>query len=126
MTAPISCDLKCAKCDGIAATFTVLAAGDTENSTLVAQDRLVRTRWAGKMTMPMAWERGVMIVEKLRSGGVAELQQKDWDTYAFHCPTCAKTFCTTCWTWGTPVFDEGFYDCTYGWCPAGHKQTLDD
>lgn len=119
MTA-VSHDVLCGQCGKIAATFTLHAAGDSKS------DRLVRTHWAGEMTMPMAWERGMILIEKLSAGALRELQQNDFDTFAFYCRACAVPYCSDCWTWRTPEFDDGFYDCTRGDCPNNHRQILDD
>ena len=42
-----------------------------------------------------------------------------------YCPECDKVYC-----WNhykiEEEWDEGFYDCTYGECPEGHKRMIDD
>ena len=51
------------------------------------------------------------------------------DLIAFHCWACAADYCEACWRIGPPEFDAtlpGFYDCTYGICPAEHEQIVDD
>ena len=40
-------------------------------------------------------------------------------------PECGLNYCRTDWE-TFPVFDEGFYDCTIGICPSGHRHTVDD
>lgn len=45
------------------------------------------------------------------------------DTY---CPRCSLAFCSEHWTDIQPVFDDGFYDCTYATCPKGHRIMIDD
>ncbi len=42
-----------------------------------------------------------------------------------YCPECDMIYC------GEHIrtevtFDDGFYDCTYGICPKGHKRIIDD
>ena len=44
---------------------------------------------------------------------------------SFYCPKCDAWYCHDHWKL-TDKFDEGFYDCTYGVCPAGHKRMVDD
>lgn len=117
----VSHDVLCGRCGKIAATFTIHAADEPAK-----QDRFVRTNWCGEMTMPMAWEQGAMVIEKLRAGGIRALQEKDFDTWAFYCARCEVPYCSDCWTWRTPEFDDGFYDCTRGDCPNNHRQILDD
>jgi len=42
-----------------------------------------------------------------------------------YCPDCDEIYC---WEHYNPVeeFDDGFYDCTYGTCPKGHRRIIDD
>jgi len=42
-----------------------------------------------------------------------------------YCPECNDIYC---WEHYNPVeeFDDGFYDCTYGTCPKGHRRIIDD
>ncbi|MFX1426479.1 MAG: hypothetical protein ACFFBE_08500 [Promethearchaeota archaeon] len=42
-----------------------------------------------------------------------------------YCPKCDKIYC---WEHYNAIeeYDDGFYDCTYGVCPKGHKRMIDD
>jgi hypothetical protein len=42
-----------------------------------------------------------------------------------YCPECRTTYCRVHYN-AQETFDEGFYDCTYGVCPKGHKRLLND
>lgn len=42
------------------------------------------------------------------------------------CSKCSLAFCAEHWTNIEPVFDDGFYDCTYATCPNGHRIMIDD
>ena len=42
-----------------------------------------------------------------------------------YCPKCDKIYCWEHYN-AEEVFDDGFYDCTYGTCPNGHKRMIDD
>lgn len=42
-----------------------------------------------------------------------------------YCPVCQKVYCAEHYN-AREVWDEGFYDCTWGTCPAGHKRIIDD
>ena len=48
-----------------------------------------------------------------------------FDFTPFWCPDCPASYCDRHWS-HEPVMDEGFYDCTYGTCPSGHRTILDD
>ena len=53
------------------------------------------------------------------------LRRIDWELAPFYCPECDLNYCRA--NWHTfPIFDEGFYDCTIGICPSGHRHTVDD
>lgn len=42
-----------------------------------------------------------------------------------YCPDCDKIYCWEHYN-ATEEWEEGFYDCTYGTCPKGHKRMIDD
>jgi hypothetical protein len=42
-----------------------------------------------------------------------------------YCPKCDKIYCWEHYN-TEEVFEDGFYDCTYGTCPKGHKRMIDD
>ncbi|RTL44482.1 MAG: hypothetical protein EKK48_04310 [Candidatus Melainabacteria bacterium] len=48
------------------------------------------------------------------------------DTVDTWCHRCSLAFCSEHWTDIQPVFDDGFYDCTYATCPKGHRIMIDD
>ncbi len=42
-----------------------------------------------------------------------------------YCPKCDKTYCREHYN-PMEEYDDGFYDCTYGTCPVGHRRMIDD
>ncbi len=42
-----------------------------------------------------------------------------------YCPECDTIYCATHYT-PEEEWDEGFYDCTYGTCPEGHRRIIHD
>lgn len=42
-----------------------------------------------------------------------------------YCPECDRIYCWEHYN-AREEFDDGFYDCTYGECPNGHKRMIDD
>jgi len=55
----------------------------------------------------------------------AALRRIDWELAPFYCSDCGLNYCRA--DWRTIVLvDEGFYDCTMGWCPNGHEHIVDD
>lgn len=56
---------------------------------------------------------------------VREISWTLWEITPFFCPDCGLNYCSK--DWDTYVLvDEGFYDCSMGICPNGHRHTLDD
>lgn len=42
-----------------------------------------------------------------------------------YCPECDKLYCWEHYD-AKEEYDDGFYDCTYGECPKGHRRMIDD
>lgn len=42
-----------------------------------------------------------------------------------YCPKCGKIYCAQHYQ-TREEYDEGYYDCTYGTCPKGHKRIIHD
>ncbi|MFW9828923.1 MAG: hypothetical protein ACFFEY_15140 [Candidatus Thorarchaeota archaeon] len=42
-----------------------------------------------------------------------------------YCPECDRIYCWEHYD-AREEYDDGFYDCTYGICPRGHKRMIDD
>lgn len=62
---------------------------------------------------------------EIDAGDVQALYRLDGEWAPFYCPACEACYCREHWrTWMD--FDDGFYDCTWGTCPAGHTRMLDD
>ncbi len=115
----------CARCGNPAAVFTLFAAGEGEGLWR-DRDRLERAGFMGVVTKFGALESLTSLFNSLQRADYNILRGADADFVAFHCWTCAKSYCEHCWQIGPPVFDEGFYDYTSGVCPEGHEQVVDD
>ncbi len=70
-----------------------------------------------------------MIFERLEQGNlralheyIEHMMEGGLDAY---CPICDKVYCKEDYDLDEE-WDEGFYDCTYGTCPHGHRRLLDD
>jgi hypothetical protein len=55
----------------------------------------------------------------------AALRRIDWELAPFYCPECGRNYCRADWD-TVALFDEGFYECTMGTCPGGHRHMVDD
>jgi hypothetical protein len=55
----------------------------------------------------------------------ALLHAMHWELAPFFCRTCGLNYCAADWI-REVLDDDGFYDCTVGYCPRGHRQLIDD
>lgn len=66
----------------------------------------------------------------LTQGDGAALLKWEHDSASFYCPACDSLYCKDHWQIETKFEDEpdlpGWYDCTYGTCPQGHRRMIDD
>jgi hypothetical protein len=53
------------------------------------------------------------------------LHRLDPEWLSSYCPTCDVNYCAAHWD-KFDEFDDGFYDCTRGTCPRGHRRMLAD
>ena len=61
----------------------------------------------------------------LERGDAAKLYEFEGLWAPFWCPACAAVYCIAHWT-VVPEYDEGFFDCSQGFCPKGHKRLIED
>jgi hypothetical protein len=70
------------------------------------------------------------VINLIERGIAHELFEWEHDSASFYCPTCDATYCQTHWQIETVFEDDpdmpGWYDCTYGTCPQGHRRMIDD
>ncbi len=66
------------------------------------------------------------IAERLAAAGRADTPLSGAEHSRSFCPECRACYCQEHWQF-EPVFEDGgWYDCTYGTCPHGHRTMLDD
>ena len=118
--------LPCARCGRAAAEIALLPAAETGESMWRHKDRLERTDFLGTVVKFGAYAQLLEFFESLCRGEYTAIRAADLDFIAFYCEACGQVYCDNCWSLGTPVFDEGFYDYTLGTCPQGHEQIVDD
>jgi hypothetical protein len=124
---------RCAACGEIAAVVKVARAGttvdmgpplgrETYDRDAIVVDHFFGTasRFADAATLDAVQE----VVSSDAPDPVA-LRRIDWELAPFYCPECDSNYCRADWE-TFPIFDEGFYDCTIGICPSGHRHTVDD
>jgi hypothetical protein len=130
----------CSRCGRAAAGIALLPADPDAEAREARQERLERTDFMGRVVQFGAHEQLLTFFAALAQQDYASARGADADFVAFHCRACGKACCQQCWRIGPPVFDEGFYsvvfacgeaaerdgDCTFGVCPEGHEQVVDD
>ncbi|MFX1288056.1 MAG: hypothetical protein ACFFFY_05825 [Promethearchaeota archaeon] len=59
--------------------------------------------------------------------GIHQFMQKyhSFEGLDAYCPNCNKIYCWEHYN-AREEYDDGFYDCTMGECPAGHRRMIDD
>ena len=43
-----------------------------------------------------------------------------------YCPECGVSYCHAHWRIGSEFEEDGWYDCSHGECPKGHRRLIDD
>ncbi|MGD9893508.1 MAG: hypothetical protein AB7R89_12830 [Dehalococcoidia bacterium] len=109
-------DVRCFRCDSVAAGLLVDYESGGRGLTLTLLDFLVRK--TSYLSEPAA-------------EGIAEDEEIEllrWLPPTFHgffCRECGAAYCRRCWDIGAPLYTEGEYLGTAGICPAGHQALVD-
>jgi hypothetical protein len=78
------------------------------------------------MTISPISKKSAAIIKRALTAGDAEMLASVDPEYAnFYCRSCNSSYCAD-HSFKESVYDEEFYDCTYGTCPAGHRSKIDD
>lgn len=83
---------------------------------------------AGAMTVWLS-PSDVPRAEAALHGGARALYEYNSEWASFYCPQCAGAYCREHWRLEMQFDDDGlpgWYDCTYGTCPVGHRRIVDD
>lgn len=86
---------------------------------------LVVTSMLGRFVLRVEPGQVERLVDAVEAGDGAALFRLSSEFVPFWCRRCERAYCKRHWV-TEMVMDEGFYDCTYGTCPAGHLTILDD
>ncbi len=119
----------CAQCGRAAAEIALLPESVPNKALWVRGDRLERTEFLGEVIRYGRFEQLEDLFEAIRQADYTLAAQIDPDFVAFACQKCQRAYCQECWIIEAPQFDEDapdVYDCTYGVCPVGHRQMVDD
>ena len=84
----------------------------------------------GQMTTWLSPPKIAPVETALAGGTPLALYELDREWASFYCPDCKKSYCRKHWDTEVVYDDDpemrGWYDCTYGTCPAGHRRMVDD
>jgi hypothetical protein len=106
---------------GRKASFTCQLCGEEAGSIEVIGIDQVRLHGLYDRTMPNNFR----VFKAIDNSDACALYKLDDEYVPLYCPRCDCFYCQPHWKiW--EEHDEGFYDCTYGDCPAGHKRRMDD
>lgn len=111
-------ELLCATCGQVAALLEVGIDPNSGQRALVYSGLIRREAFGLNMA--------VRVFSELAAGNLGAvhglLGVEGIDAY---CPACGRVYCRSHYQLVTE-YDDGFYDCTRGTCPEGHRRMVDD
>jgi predicted RNA-binding Zn-ribbon protein involved in translation (DUF1610 family) len=136
MTSPVEKTFFCSKCGNAATTILLLPAGvdrpaadatvvvempvglpggSAESSCLIVDGVTCQNQCRlDESSLPF-------VKRALEDGNSAALYAMDSEYVSSFCPQCGCHYCRKHWEQEV-AYDDGFYDCTYGTCPDGHRR----
>lgn len=113
----IEAQFHCAVCNEIAALLQ-----------LTPDNRFIQAGFMGHITEGVSGVRAVLLEQTLQQHNPQKIYELDSLWAPFYCPTCRAVYCYQHWHMEIQFDDDfpGWYDCTYGTCPAGHRRMVDD
>ena len=124
---------RCAQCGEVAGVVRVARAGTAVDMgpplghQVNGHDGLVVDYFLGTAWQAASPETAAAVLALLEAGSADPLALRGISEglAPFYCPDCQLNYCAS--DWDTYVLvDEGFYDCTMGTCPHGHRHLVDD
>lgn len=114
--------LPCSVCGKIAVKFKIGYGRLDEKESLVFRGITLETSLNVKLAEIL-----FKILQKKNLLGVHNFMKKyhSLEGVDAYCPECDKNYCWEHYN-AREKYDDGFYDCTYGECPKGHKRMIDD
>jgi hypothetical protein len=119
----------CSLCGEIAATVTLIPKNTDHPDVLNADAAtLVLADFIGKTQEQVGEQREAPLRDAIVEKDAKRLYEVEHLWAPFYCHQCQRSFCIKHWV-VLPQFDEdfpGFYDCSIGTCPQGHRRKIDD
>jgi hypothetical protein len=111
-------EFHCAVCQTLAAKIT-----------LNNDDWLITEGFLGEVKERISTERGLALQWALEDESAFHLYGLERLWAPFYCPECDAVYCKDHWRMQMEFEDDplpGWYDCTWGTCPHGHRRMVDD
>ena len=122
--APVaSAGFHCALCNELAGTVELLPPAHGQS--LAQTTTIFLKDFIGTEQVVVSDQQAQGIQAALMQTDAAALYAVERLFAPFYCPECACVYCRKHWT-VVPEYDENFFDCSYGWCPKGHKRMVED
>jgi|SRR5215510_11745578 len=114
----------CALCNGLAGTIELLPPRHPEGLSKDEATIFLRD-FIGTEKVVVTPEGRPRVEAALIQADAAALFQVERLWAPFYCPACACVYCRKHWVI-VPEYDDGFFDCSYGTCPKGHRRLTED
>lgn len=113
----IEAQFHCATCNTVAATLQ-----------LTDDNQFIQSGFMGNSCEGVSGRLAILLARALRQQNIGNIYKLNGLWAPFYCPTCQATYCNQHWLKEVQFDDDfaGWYDCTYGTCPAGHRRIVDD
>ena len=121
---------RCDLCGQTIATAELVLAGTPHSDALASDSSAGTIVWdfLGRNCERVSSEEYPAVQAALMEGSPRSLYQVNRLWVPFYCPACDRCYCLDHWD-VEAVFDSdfaGWYDCSYGTCPQGHRRMIDD
>jgi hypothetical protein len=125
----VEAEFRCSVCSEIAATLALLPRDARHPDALKpGVATLVTDGFMGKTREQVGAEQEESLRAALERSDASKLYELNRLWAPFYCAQCRRSYCIPHWQVETKYDDEfpGFYDCSYGTCPQGHRRMIDD
>jgi len=114
----------CVLCNKLAGTVELLPAGHPDGLSKNQATIFLRD-FIGTEKVLVSAAGSPAVQAALDQADAAALYEADHLWAPFYCPTCKCVYCLEHWV-VIPQYDEGYFDCSYGTCPEGHRRMTED
>lgn len=115
-------EFDCAKCNHPALELTLIPE-DARHPTQGGRNEAVLCGHGEQRYLKPGESQAVF--DRLQKGDL-EAMVSMLDAARIYCRHCQLLYCWDDWNNKERIYDEGYYDCTRGVCPQGHKGVIDD